>query len=359
MTASTPRSQRFSYHHSQAQAPNMSQSARCRALLIAADALLQSKMAEYRHAMRIRSHLRAKLELLMTLEGGGDTLSSSGSSSEPSPLGTTTALCRCNSMRQCEGDSVETAAGKLLHDLARRTVTVRMTWSPRASTHPVLDLTKWAVAFDALPATLDLYGEELLIRTAEMSVGDEVHLYKGFLARWVRHAPVMCACMHSGTREWCKVPSRVGNHACHACIHCSSRMHACHACMQSGVQNLPKGSLGGPALPLGHAACMQHAWGHAWGHGSTWGDMECGTGMRQRSFAKVFRHRVHATLTRGDFALSRASSPYLSPPPPRCSVHDKIVHVESHGSHSPMYGELAEAAYKYCNWFSLRTLTRT
>ena len=187
MTASTPRSQRFSYHHSQAQAPNMSQSARCRALLIAADALLQSKMAEYRHAMRIRSHLRAKLDLLMTLEGGGDTLSSSASSSSPAPsphaLGTTTALSRCAS-HQCDGETVETAAGKLLHDLARRTVTVRMTWSPRASTHPVLELTKWAVAFDSLPATLDLYGEELLIRTAEMSVGDEVHLYKGFLARW-------------------------------------------------------------------------------------------------------------------------------------------------------------------------------
>ena len=42
---------------------------------------------------------------------------------------------------------------------------------------------RWATAFEALPLSIELYSEELLIRTAEMTVGDEVQVYKGFLNR--------------------------------------------------------------------------------------------------------------------------------------------------------------------------------
>ena len=40
-------------------------------------------------------------------------------------------------------------------------------------------------------------------------------------------------------------------------------------------------------------------------------------------------------------------------------ANDKVIHVENHGTHSPMYNDLKEEIQRYSNWLMLRTLIRT
>ena len=151
---------------------NQSQSARCRALLIEAEAVLKQKKAEYRHQRRIRQHLKAKVDLLEVLEGRVRI--------QPSAVGSLMNTSADSS--DSDVSSAFSVAGTMLHDLAMRTIGARMVRRP-SDVPTGLELSQWSTAFESLPLSLDLYNEELLIRTAEMNVGDEVHIYKGFLNR--------------------------------------------------------------------------------------------------------------------------------------------------------------------------------
>ena len=109
----------------------------------------------------MRKHLLAKLDLLKALEGDAIVV-------PPSSI----------SDRSISVDEDTSPGGSLLHELALRAVTARMSWSPR-DCPPILSLSSNLIHFDSLPLTLDGYTEDVVIRTAEMLVGDEVRLLGG------------------------------------------------------------------------------------------------------------------------------------------------------------------------------------
>ena len=136
-------------------------------MLIQAEEALRKKKTEYRYQRRLKQHLVTKVDLLAALEGQGRI----------PPNSTTTLISSSSSV-----DSGLSTSGSLLHDLAMRTISARMTRSVR-ETVVGLELSKWSIAFESLPLSMEMYTEELVIRTAEMGVGDEVHIYRGFLNR--------------------------------------------------------------------------------------------------------------------------------------------------------------------------------